>query len=512
VQSPHPRIGRLLAPALALEAIYAIMLATLDLKAHCERFIPLALGAGILYLISVWLVCASPRSKAQGPRSGEAEQSAPQAGPSRLLWFILGAGLLFRATLFPLYPSLSDDLFRYRWDGRMQAAGYNPYSLTPADPALKHLRDETYPGVNGKGYVAAYGPLTESLFRWWYPVTMLPGSIKASVFLMKVPMLAFDLGAALLLIRLLGVLGLPAVRVLIYWWSPVTVIEFAASGHNDSVAVFFLVLTLIGLAVPECGMRNAECGMNSPPDSALRTPHSALEDSALRTPHSTLQPPWWTLPALSLSMLSKLFAAFLWPVVLPRWLERGRWRQLAWPLVCAAVVYWPFRSGLFNVVPGVAVYAGSWRNNDSLFGLFFAFTGSQLGASAAYGAVVAGVAGFLAGRGFPALRSAFLILGTLLCCAPNVFPWYLSWILPLLAVFPNAAWLLFSVLVFLSYNVLIGYGTLGVWRDDTTFLLLEYVPFYLLLIGGWIAGQQRVQGPRSKVQGQPLNEAAAQHL
>jgi len=485
VPSPAPKIGRLLAPALALEAVYAIMLGTLDLKAHVERFIPLALGAGILYLISAWLVCASPRSKVQDLKSGEAEESAPRAGSRRLLWFILGAGLLFRATLFPLYPSLSDDLFRYRWDGKMQAAGYNPYSLTPADPALRHLRDQTYPGVNGKGYVAVYGPLTESLFRWWYPVTMLAGNVKASVLLMKLPMLAFDLGVALLLIRLLGVLGLPAARVLIYWWSPVTVIEFAASGHNDSVAVFFLVLALLGLAVPECGMRNAECGVNG------------RRDSALRTPHPTLRPPWWTLPALSLSMLSKLFAAFLWPVVLPRWLERGRWRQLAWPLVCAVVVYWPFRGGLFNVVPGVAVYAGSWRNNDSLFGLFFAFTGSQLGASAAYGAVVAGLAGFLAGRGFPALRSAFLILGTLLCCASNVFPWYLSWILPLLAVFPNAAWLLFSVLVFLSYNVLIGYGTLGVWRDSTTFLLLEYVPFYLLLIGGWIVRQIQGEVPGS---------------
>jgi hypothetical protein len=83
-----------------------------------------------------------------------------------------------------------------------------------------------------------------------------------------------------------------------------------------------------------------------------------------------------------------------------------------------------------------------------------------------------------------------------------VFPWYLSWILPLLAVFPNAAWLLLSVLVFLSYNVLIGYGTLGVWCDDTTFLLLEYVPFYLMLIGGWLLAMQRrdVQRSRFKVQ------------
>ncbi len=436
----------LLLPAAAMEAVYVTILLLRNLKEHAAVFIPCALAAGILYLISVWLVFRNGGAPAE----------------RRTLRFILAAGLVFRATLFPLYPSLSDDLFRYRWEGKMQAAGYNPYLVRPIDRAVVHLRDETFQGVNGKEYVSVYGPLTELIFRWWYPVAGAPGNVYLSVLLMKAPMLAFDFGTALLLLRLLGALGLPAARVLVYWWSPLTVIEFAASGHNDSIAVFFLVLALLGWALGERA---------------------------------------WSLVALALSTVAKLFTAFLWPIVLARWLERHRWRDLLWPLLCAAAVYWPYRRGLFNVLPGVSVYAGSWRNNDSLFGIFYALTGTQMGASAAYGATVAGVAGFLAGRGFPPLRAAFLILATVLCCASNVFSWYVIWILPLLAVFPNAAWLLFSVLVFLSYHVLIGYGALGVWEDDPRFLLLEYVPFYTLLIGSWIAAQRRAEiaaseGPR----------------
>jgi hypothetical protein len=305
--------------------------------------------------------------------------------------------------------------------------------------------------VNGKHYVAVYGPLTETLFRWWYPVSMLTGNPYVSVVLTKLPLLAFDFGAALLLVRLLGLLGLPARRVLVYWWSPLAVIEFAASGHNDSVAVFFLLLALIGLVMGEKS---------------------------------------WALAALALSTLAKLFSAFLWVAVLPRWIERGRWRELLWPALCAAVVFWPYRAGLLNVVPGVSVFAGTWRNNDSLFGIFYAATGTQLAASAAYGATVAGVAGYLAGRGSPPLRAAFLVLGAVLLFSANVFPWYLTWILPLLAIFPNAAWLLFTVLVFLSYNVLISYSTLGEWEYIPTFWWLEYVPFYALLLGGWIIGQR----------------------
>ena len=431
---------KLLIPAaLAAEAIYLVILLLRNLKAQVVVFIPLALAAGIVYLACVWFVCRKPEAA---------------GGGKRLLLFIFAAGLVFRATLFPLYPSLSDDLVRYRWDGKMQAEGHNPYLLPPIHPSLAHLRDGTWEAVNGKHYVAVYGPLTESLFRWWHPVAALPGSEYLSVLLMKVPMLAFDFGTALLLVRLLGLLGLAAERVLIYWWSPLAVIEFGASGHNDSVAVFFLVLALLGFVAGE------------------------------KT---------WSLVALALSTLAKLFAAFLWPVVIVRWLEQRRWRQLAWPAVCAILVYLPFRDGLFNVVPGVSVYAGNWRNNDSLFGVFYALTGSQLGASAAYGAAVAAVAGFLAGRGTPPLRAAFLILGTVLMCAANVFPWYLTWILPLLAVYPNAAWLALTVLVFLSYNVLIGYGVLGVWAGDPVFQVLEYVPFYGLLVGGWVVGQHRAE-------------------
>ena len=325
---------------------------------------------------------------------------------------------------------------------------------------MRHLRDETWEGVNGKNYVSVYGPVTEQVFRWWYPVAAAPGSVYLSVLLMKLPQLAFDFGTALLLMRLLGVLGLPAARVLVYWWSPLTVIEFAASGHNDSIAVFFLVLAFIGWATAERA---------------------------------------WSLAALAMATLSKLFAGFLWPVIGLRWLERRRWRDLIWPALVALIVFWPYRAGLHNVLPGVSVYAGSWRNNDSLFGIFYAVTGSQMGASAAYGATVAAVAGYVAGRALPPLRAAFIVLGTVLLCASNVFSWYVIWLLPLLAIFPNPAWLMFSVLVFLSYHVLIGYGTLGVWQDDPRFQLMEYVPFYALLIGSWIKGspKSKVQGPKS---------------
>ena len=50
---------------------------------------------------------------------------------------ILAAGLLARVVLIPTAPTLSEDVYRYLWDGTLVAHGVNPYPHAPADPALQ---------------------------------------------------------------------------------------------------------------------------------------------------------------------------------------------------------------------------------------------------------------------------------------------------------------------------------------------------------------------------------------
>src|SRR5262249_49475392 len=71
----------------------------------------------------------------------------------RLVPFILLIALLLRLGPLLAPPSLSTDIYRYVWDGRVQAAGINPYRYVPADPALAALRDAAvYPNINRAGY------------------------------------------------------------------------------------------------------------------------------------------------------------------------------------------------------------------------------------------------------------------------------------------------------------------------------------------------------------------------
>ena len=415
--------------AIGLQAIWLAVLRLGDLKAHVVEYIAAALGAGLLYLVSTWIVLRLPASR-------------------KLAGFILGMGLLFRLTLVPLYPSLSDDLLRYRWEGKAQLAGVNPYSTKPSAPELRGLRDETWPAVNGKEFTTMYPPLTELMFRETY-------RISGSVLAMKLPALFFDTAAAVMLMLLLRRLGLPASRVLIYYWCPLTVVEFAASGHNDSIAVFFLLATLLAYEY------------HRPPVA---------------------------LAALTASAMAKLFGAFLAPVLIVReWrcLASRAGRPLLWPVLVVLAVCWPFRSGLPNLVPAIAVASGHWRNNDSVFGIVEWATGSISTASWIYIAVVTGTSLYLAVKRVALPRAAYLLMGTVLLCAANCFPWYLTWILPLQAIFVNPAWLLLTVTSSLAYQVLIGYQTTGVWRDSNFFRGLEYGPVYALLIYSWLGRRRR---------------------
>lgn len=162
------------------------------------------------------------------------------APPRHAVWVVLLVAAAMRLPLVLSPPFLSTDVFRYVWDGRVQAAGINPYRYIPADPALRSLRDTVvYPNISRAEYAPTiYPPAAQVIFA-------VIGRLWSSVTAVKAVMVGFEGLAVACLLSLLAAARLPPERVLIYAWNPLPVWAFAGNGHIDAAAVGFVSAALL---------------------------------------------------------------------------------------------------------------------------------------------------------------------------------------------------------------------------------------------------------------------------
>jgi len=418
---PEPQIVIAVVAIVALEAVFAAMARLGDLSIHIPEFMALALGGGALYFVFLYALEHTPDRRA-------------------VLWLVLLGGLAFRLTLFPQPPSLSTDLHRYRWDGHVQNEGWNPYAVAPTDPRLVPLRDPGWYVMPVPEIPTMYPPLAQLIFRatWRF----LPGPVG-----FKLPFLLADLAVAAMLAGWLRSTGGRNYQIAIYAWNPLVIVEFASSGHNDALAIAGVVATLLIIR-------------RFPALSTLTLTAGALAKA---------------FPATLLPMA--LFRAG-WPGKLRGWLAAGSCGLLV------AACTWPYWRAWREFLAMMKYYQFIFRGyHSSIYPVLFWLSGSHEVAAGIGEGVVLGLALWLAFRRVDPTRAAFLMIGTVLLFAPNGYSWYFTWIVPLLCFFPSPAWLLLTILEFLSYKIFINYRAFGTWRFDPLFQWLCYAPFYALL--GW---------------------------
>ncbi len=414
----------LLAVAIALEAVFLRMHSLYYLKNHAIGFIELALAAGIAYLTALYSF---------------AQTRATRTSTILLIF----SAIAFRAPLWPMEPTLSDDLQRYRWEAKVQAGGWNPYAIAPNDARLAGLRDKYYEVMPGRELPAIYPPATELLFRAAWKFFPGPAAFKT-------PFAAADVLVLLVLLWMFRREKDRDFRLAIYAWNPLVIVEFAGSGHNDVLALLSIV----------CGLALVK-----------RWPSIA------------------SVP-IALGVMAKVFPA----VLLPVWIRRAGWpgKKAGWWAaglagVAALAVLAPYWNALGMFRANLAYYEATWKNyNASLYTVIDWLTGGKTKIPALVGIAASwGLTFWLAWKKAEPARAAYLLVGTILAFGPNGYSWYFTWIVPLLCFYPNPAWLMLTVLQFLSYNVLIGYGILGVFQFDPLMQWLVYAPFYLLLVASW---------------------------
>lgn len=383
-----------------------------------------------MYLVSVYWI-------------GRAKSGAPVS----VRVFILVAAAVFRLTAWPLFPAFSNDIFRYHWEGKLQAEGRaNPYLVTPNDPAWKHLRDETYPQVVLPEFKTIYGPVIE-LEQWGVFAALRNLPPFSRVFWFKLPSAIFDLLTVLGIVLWLHARGDPVERVLVYAWCPLPVFEFWINGHNDSLLICFMVLALWLEASGRFG---------------------------------------WSAAALAMAVATKLWPAILWPCLFFR---KQSWKSALWAGPVLALLAAPYIADVVENAQYASGFLGGWRNNDSIYGLVLSLShGDLYRAKYATFALLALVVLFALLKKLSFDGAALVLTGALLAISANVHPWYLTWILPLLAVHTAAPLLLWVALAPLHYIVLIDYYKIGVWSGITDSRWLVYVPVYGFL-AIWLAAK-----------------------
>jgi hypothetical protein len=332
----------------------------------------------------------------------------------RALIAALVVGALMRLAVVLAPPYLSDDINRYVWDGRVEAAGINPYRYVPADPHLAALRDDTiFPKINRADYAPTiYPPVAEYIF---YLGTRLSESLTA----MKATLLAFELAGVVLLLRLLAEWGLPRERILIYAWHPLTLWEFAGSGHVDAAIVTFVALAL----------------------------WARRREKA-----------WLTGSALAAAALVKFFPAVLFPALYRRW----DWKM---PVAMAAtiiVAYLPFLGAgraVLGFLPGYLEEEGLQSGAGFfLWSLLGSVVPLERVGPAPYLALAAAALLALAVRSLFTAEGRYLASAMALAVAATVllsphYPWYFTWIVPLICFTPRASVLYLTVACPLLYFV-----------------------------------------------------------
>jgi alpha-1,6-mannosyltransferase len=355
---------------------------------------------------------------------------------------ILCLAICFRLCMWVSPPSLSDDIYRYLWEGKLVAAGINPFVHAPSDPSLAHLQDSAvYPRINHKEYPAIYPPLNQFIFA-------LSTSISPTISAMNMTFILFDLLTMGLLILILRERQLPLSRIIIYAWNPLVIMEFAGSGHLDSAGICFLMLALYLF---------------------------------------TKKWSWPPALALALSFLIK----FIPLIFLPFLLIRRKALNLCIFCFTAILFYLPFVDAGKKLFESLLAYSEHWVFNASVYELILCSAVSPLQARGISLLALLLLAIMLFFHYAQKQRDeqvesiyyvGFVVMGGFLLLTPTLHPWYLCWMVPFLVIFPNWAWIYFTGSVFLSYLILKGYAEAGVWQENVVVKLAEYLPFYTLLL------------------------------
>ncbi|WP_083420053.1 glycosyltransferase 87 family protein [Pseudofrankia sp. BMG5.36] len=346
------------------------------------------------------------------------------AAPRRLaLTLLLAATVAIPAMALTSGPRLSDDLYRYAWDGKVQAAGIDPYRYGPLDPELAGVRDgwlfpdsagctadHPRPHCTRLNYPRAhtiYPPVAQAYFT---AVHVLPGPPREH---------KLQLYASLTSLALVGLL----------------MSMLAARGRDPRLAAFYALTPLAGLDVGSDAHVDVLGALLALGAIAVLTPrHAGPSDRAAVTEVAATTSPSRRRAWLAGALLGAAVAVKLYPVLLlPAVAGRGRHcRPISLLCAAGAVIGLAYLPHVLAVGTGVLGFLPQYLNVEGydqgsrfllLAGLGLHGTAAKAVAAGALAAVTVAVLRADPHR-VPIERAALWLVGTAFLTATPAQPWY----------------------------------------------------------------------------------------
>lgn len=369
---------------------------------------------------------------------------------------MVGLGVVFRLIFLFSIPNLSQDFYRFIWDGQLIINGLNPYLFTPNELINTHhtLFTQMEPLYKGMGALSAQH------FSNYPPIHQLPfviaaliskNSILGSVIILRIIIILADIGILIYGKKLLELLKLPTQNIFYYFLNPLVVIELTGNLHFEALMLFFLVVSLYFLY-------------------KQKLIHSAI--------------------FMGFSILTKLLPVFFLPLLINRLKFKKTLLYSTLIIGCIIVLCLPFFE--FQFLKNYGKTVGLWFTNFEFNSSFYSLGKSAMSKNFGIQLIehMSYVVPFLMAvftlyfslqkttETKKIIQSFFWILTIYFLMSTTVHPWYIT-TLVFLSCFTNYKFALaWSATIFFSY---FAYHKSGV-ESNTLFELIEYVSVGIVLL------------------------------
>ncbi len=356
----------------------------------------------------------------------------------------LFVAIVFRLLFLFAMPNLSDDIYRFVWDGKLLLNGINPFEQLPSYYAQHGLPSgltiDLYQLLNSPDYFTIYPPFAQLVFL--VSVYFSPDSVLGSAVIMRLLIIVAEIVTIYTLIKLVDHYGINRKHVMWYALNPLVILELTGNLHYEAFMICFLVVGLY-----------------------LYVNKKLIASAAF----------------IALAISAKLLPLMLLPLFLRKVPVKKLFKYYSWVGLFTVLMFLPLVSYalLDGMSSSIGLYFQKFEFNASIYYLIreigFSVKGyNVIGAVGPYLALltfifIIGVAWFKKQLDLPKL--IMIVLTGYFLLATTVHPWYITTILAF-AIFTHYRYVvLWSFLIFFTY---MGYSQTG-FQEALWVTTIEYV-------------------------------------